>query len=225
MLSLSDIPELEALQLSPARDLADLAGAAPKFTLPENRFHRHEAKSREKLKRRGIKKLIRPENARPIIDQLPECADVRLHCVLRGDFVLCDLVPMIIAHRGACPHLRIATLGLSVSNAEQLANLHQAGLLERITLVASHYFQQVDKTTTFRQVAGILEGRAELIICRSHAKVILLPTTAGDYYVIEGSANLRSSDNLEQMLILNDRETHDFHAGWIDELKADYAGT
>ena len=37
---------------------------------------------------------------------------------------------------------------------------------------------------------------------------------------LEGSANLRSSDNLEQMLLVNDPATHDFHAAWIDELAA-----
>lgn len=223
MLSLSDIPALEALRIQPAGSLDDLAKTNAKFTVPENRFHRHESKARDKMRRRGIKKLIHPDNARPIISLLPVEPDDRLHCMLRGDFVLCDLIPLIIANRGACPHLRVATLGLSASNAEQLANLHAAGLIQRITLVASHYFQQVDKTTTYRQVQSILAGCAELVICRSHAKVILIPTVGGDSFAIEGSANLRSSDNLEQMLILNDRETHDFHASWIDALASEYA--
>lgn len=223
MLSLHDIPALEAMKLLPATCLEKLSKTSAKFTLPENRFHRHAAKTRDKIRRRGIKKLINPDNARPIISLLPVDPDDRLHCMLRGDFVLCDLIPLIIAHRGACPHLRVATLGLSAANAEQLANLHAGGLIARITLVASHYFQQVDKTTTFQQVQSILAGRAELVICRSHAKVILIPTTSGDFYVLEGSANLRSSDNLEQMLVTNDQETHDFHASWIDALATEYA--
>lgn len=40
------------------------------------------------------------------------------------------------------------------------------------------------------------------------------------HFVIEGSANLRSSDNLEQICVFDDPEAHDFHAGWIDELTA-----
>lgn len=223
MLSLSDIPALAALEIRAATSLSDLAVANSKFTLPENRFHRHDSKAREKKRRRGIKKLIKPDNARPIIPLLPTNPDERLHCMLRGDFVLCDLIPLIIAHRGGCPHLRVATLGLSAANAECLANLHRAGLITRITLVASHYFQQVDKTTTFQQVRSILANCARLVICRSHAKVILLPTTGGDFFVLEGSANLRSSDNLEQMLILNDQETHDFHGAWMDALADEYA--
>ncbi|MDP1589633.1 MAG: hypothetical protein Q8M07_17905 [Prosthecobacter sp.] len=223
MLHSSDFPELEGMRLASVTGLDELARASAKFTLPENRFHRHESKAKDARSRRGIKKLIQPENARCIVPLLPGSPDERLHCVLRGDFVLCELIPLIIAHRGACSHLRVATLGLSAANAEQLANLFTAGLIGELTIVASHYFQQVDKTTTYRQICAILAGKARIVITRSHAKVILLPTAGGDHYIIEGSANLRSSDNLEQMLILNDQETHDFHAGWIDDLARDHA--
>lgn len=55
----------------------DLAGAAarldssdggPRFTLPANRIHK--AKAEIKASRRGIKALIRPENARMIVPLL-----------------------------------------------------------------------------------------------------------------------------------------------------------
>ena len=41
-----------------------------------------------------------------------------------------------------------------------------------------------------------------------------------DWLVLEGSANLRSSDNLEQMTIFNEQAVHDFHAEWIDHVLA-----
>ena len=198
--------------------LLDQPRAAPQFAFDGNRFHFHRAKAEEKRKRRGIKSLIRPENARAVLDVLPSDPEDRTHCLLRGDFVLCDLVPAIISARGHCPHLRIATLGMSVSNADTLADLVARGHVARVTLVVSSYFQQVDKTTVFRAVAARLAGVANIAITRSHAKVICLPTNAGDHFVIEGSANLRSSDNIEQMLITNDPATHAFHAAWLDEL-------
>ena len=48
--------------------------------------------------------------------------------------------------------------------------------------------------------------------------MICLPTTAGDHFVIEGSANLRSSDNLEQIAVFNDPDLVAFHQAWIDTL-------
>ena len=163
----------------------------PEFALATNQFHR--VKAEEKNRRRGIKKWIRPENALALLPHLPTNPDERTHAVLRGDFVLCDIIPAIIRERGRCPHLHIATLGMSGANAESLASLHQAGLIGEI---------------------------AELIVSRNHAKVICLPTESGDHYVIEGSANLRSSDNLEQIAVFNDPDLIAFHRGWMAELAA-----
>lgn len=189
----------------------------PEFALPANRFHK--AKADAKAARRGIKAFIRPEHAAAVVAQLPEPGE-RTHCLLRGDFVLCDVIPQIIAARGRCQHLRIATLGLSVANADTLACLVERGQVGKLTLLVSLYFSQVDKLSVFRAVANRLKNAAHLAVTRNHAKVICIPTARGDSFVLEGSANLRSSDNVEQMLITNDSETHAFHAAWIDELAA-----
>lgn len=190
---------------------------APAFALPGNRFLRKFA---AKSDRRGIKQFIRPENALALIPHLPISAADRTHAVLRGDFVLCDIIPAIIVARGHCPHLRIATLGMSLANADALACLVESGAVHRLTLLVSLYFAKVDAATVFRAVATRLEKVALLVVARNHAKVICLPTTAGDHFVIEGSANLRSSDNVEQIAVTNDPDTHGFHASWIDAITA-----
>jgi hypothetical protein len=192
------------------------AGAA--FVMGQNRFLTCKRKAEDKAARRGIEALIRPENAAGVLQHLP-AEDERTHCLLRGDFVLCDLIPTIIQARGPALDVHIATLGLSAANAASLAELKKRGQIRTLTIICSLYFQQVDKATTFREVEATLKGVADLVIERSHAKVICLPTRAGDSYVIEGSANLRSSDNLEQMTVYNDRETLAWHRDWMEELK------
>jgi len=199
-----------------AATLLDQPRSQPQFALPRNLFHARRAD--ERASRRGIKQFIRPENAREILGHLPGSPDDRTHCILRGDFVLCDLIPLLIGFGGRCAHLRVATLGMSLANADALACLVERGEIGALTIVVSLYFQQLDKATTFRAVAARLANVARLAITRSHSKVILLPTAGGHAFVIEGSANLRSSDNLEQMLIINDPDTLAFHAAWIDEL-------
>jgi hypothetical protein len=62
-----------------------------------------------------------------------------------------------------------------------------------------------------------LAGFASLSVARNHAKIILV-SYDDNWFTFETSANLRSSDNLETMTIFNDREIHDFHAEWIDEI-------
>lgn len=201
-------------------DVVEQLGREPPtatFALPSNLFLFKQAAAKDYQSRAGIRKLIHPDNARCVLEHLPEPGG-RTHCILRGDFVLCDLIPAIIQHRGRCEELFIATLGLSVANADTLAILQERGQVGTITLVCSHYFAQVDKTTTFRDVKNRLQGKASIIVTRSHAKVIGLPTAAGDHFVIEGSANLRSSDNTEQVVIFNDAETLAWHRQWMAQL-------
>lgn len=197
-------------------DRLQSSDAGPQFALPLSAFHK--VKAADKISRRGIKKLIHPRNADVIISHLPEPGE-RTHCALRGDFVLCDLIPAIIYARGRCQSLRIATLGMSFANADTLAALVEKGKVGSLQITTSHYFREVDKTTTYRQVMNRLEGICELVTSRCHAKIILLPTAKGDFFVIEGSANLRSSDNTEQMVIFNDRELMEFHEKWLDSLE------
>jgi hypothetical protein len=211
-----------------AEALADLDRrrdrAGPQFAAPANVFRK--VKTVDKVNRAGIRNLIRPENAATILQHLPTGAGERLHALLRGDFVLFDLIPAIVAEFGPVGHLRIATLGLSAANAQGIARLVTTGQVERVTLVVSHYFQQVDRTTVYAEVcAALAPVGIEPVVTRNHAKVILLPflgERAGrrHFLVIEGSANLRSSDNLEQIVVFNDADSLDFHAAWIDDLVA-----
>ena len=189
------------------------------FALAANRVHAHKAKAELRATRRGIKSLIKPENATALLPHLPAGPGDRTHAVLRGDFVLCDLIPAIIAERGRCERLHIATLGMSSANADSLLALG----IPHITILCSLYFAKVDRDTVYREVAAKLAGRARLIVARNHAKVICLPTCTGDHFVIEGSANLRSSDNIEQITILNDAELLAFHVEWIEHLATAHA--
>ena len=186
------------------------------FALSKNRFLRqfHATKRKDKAKRRSVKKFIRPENARQILDHLPEPGDCT-HAVVRGDFVLCEIVPAIIGDTPA-ELVAIATLGMSKANAIQLADLRSRGLIEHLRVIVSHYFAGVDKTGTFADVCQILGDNAPKV-CRNHSKVILIQQP-GRHFVIAGSANLRSSDNIEQFSIWNDPEVFAFHLEWMNEI-------
>ena len=200
-------------------------GKKAAWPIAENRFmERRKGLTRS---REGQRQFIKPENALVVVRRLPEPGGTT-HCILRGDFVLADLIPYLLGEGVRCPHLRIATLTMSVENAVLLGKLVTGGKVGRLTLVISHYFQQVNKSTIYQDIREELEGKAEFVVMRSHAKVIVMERqhdgdasgTGRDWLVIEGSANLRSSDNLEQMTIFNDKEVWDHHAGWIDHVVA-----
>ena len=53
---------------------------------------------------------------------------------------------------------------------------------------------------------------------RTHCKVVCFDIAEDDALVFEGSANLRTNKNREQLSVFRDPDLHQWHAGWIDEL-------
>ena len=105
---------------------------------------------------------------------------------------------------------------MSEKNAEMLAGLHARGQVQNLQIVVSHYFASVDATSTFAKVCEILGPHAPAVT-RNHAKVIII-IQPPNFYTVAGSANLRSSDNIEQFAIWNDPEVSNFHLNWMKEL-------
>ena len=50
---------------------------------------------------------------------------------------------------------------------------------------------------------------------RSHCKIVCIDFADGTALVLEGSANLRSNHNTEQLSVTRDRDLHDYYAAWI----------
>jgi len=59
---------------------------------------------------------------------------------------------------------------------------------------------------------------------RSHAKVVTFAFASGRRLTLEGSANLRSNGNREQLVLADGAGLHDWHATWIDALVTTHEG-
>ena len=69
-----------------------------------------------------------------------------------------------------------------------------------------------------------IDNKFQLAVGGSHIKVTLMHTEDDDYFVIFGSANLRSSRNSEQVSILNDKELFMFNKEtFFDVLLKEYS--
>ena len=60
---------------------------------------------------------------------------------------------------------------------------------------------------------------------RCHAKIMLIGLSDGTRYVSEASANIRACKSIEQFVLTNDPELHEFHRKWIDELMTRHGQT
>lgn len=191
------------------------------FPVASRNYIQRRKDAMKRKDRAAARKLIRPKNADAILDALPAAGDL-LHAVTCGDFVLGDLIGRLIDRKGSPVMLTISTLSMSVNNAEMLSRLmgDHPGL--HLELLLSHYFKSTNGEV-FTAVESLItekfSERARVGIQRSHAKVILWDYgEAGPSWVMETSANLRSSNNMEQMVISNDRKLLFFHREWIREM-------
>ena len=163
------------------------------------------------------KKLIRPENAEQIIAALPNEEGDRLHCITGGEFVFGDLVA-IICQRERVKRLAISTLSMSARNVQSLVTAVEIGEIAELTVLVSHYFSSTNAEIFVKlQEAAENTKSIKLGIARTHAKVSLFDFGTRKL-IIEASANLRSSDNVEQISAFCDEELFNFHLEWIEDL-------
>lgn len=219
-----------------AAALADfgLKGAAGKMTEALRRLEEPETVAREvgfpvesritlrrrkgdlvALDRKRAKKLIRPENAALLLENLPESEWDRTHAVVCGDFIFGDFIGQLLEKVGPCPKIDIATLSMSAANAQMLGGALKSSRVRDLRIVLSHYF----RATNPEVIAAIDEHLvgAQIIIGRCHCKIVTF-----DYpdrpLVFETSANLRSSNCMEQVSIFCDRDLLNAHAAWISQV-------
>jgi hypothetical protein len=195
-------------------------GAVPRAVV--GRRARHDALS-PGLPPQGGKAAARHfrqvQEAAKLVPELPEPGH-HVHCLMTGFYDLCQVITDI-CRRTRPRALRIATLCWSKKNAADLAGMMEERKADPLplTLVVSDFFRTHNKELVRETREALAEfGPVRIIPTRSHAKVTAFDLGPGDGLVMEGSANLRTNRNQEQIIVIRDRAAHDWHAAWIDGL-------
>lgn len=207
-------------------DRVDFAAAGrPAF----GRAARHEPAAPPPLTAKAAaRSFTMARRAADLIPELPGPGE-HVHCLMTGLFDLCQVVTHT-ARRTGCRAVRVATLCFNKRNVVDLVGLLEeregAGDPLPLTELASVFFREHNREM-WEWAAGQLAPfpAARLAAGRTHAKVTCLDLGPADGLVLEGSANLRTNQNREQLIVIRDRAAHDWHAGWIDELTGADRGT
>ncbi len=185
----------------------------PRISAAKRAFDAMNARARARRR-----KLVKPENAAFIMDALPQEPDDILHALTPGSFIFCDLL-IAIAKARKPRALYLSTLSMSTRNIDALAALITEKNCGTIGILTSNYFSKTNK-----EIFAHLEKRTaetegmRIGVARTHAKVSAFDFGDAGHLTIETSANLRSSDNIEQVSIFADPESFEFHREWICEL-------
>jgi hypothetical protein len=158
--------------------------------------------------------------AAELLPDLPNPGE-SIHCLMLGTFDLCQVITATAKRLPGLRAMRIATLCYSKRNVEELCSLLESRHADplALTLLVSVFFREHNKELHEHAVGELKAFPAVKVgAARSHCKIVCFDLGDADGLVFEGSANLRTNKNREQLTAIRDRELHAWHAGWIDDL-------
>lgn len=171
------------------------------------------------------------ENAEEFAKQISLESGSRTFAWLSGSFIFGDLIEALITERNVLiKKIFITSLSFSEENIDSLKNvlLLMGDQLEKMVLIFSAYQYSHEKFTLvpylYRELDNPLNN-VQIAFGRWHSKIITMETCLGNTITIHGSANLRSSNSVEQIMVeVNNKELHDFNAEIMQGI-ADKFGT
>jgi hypothetical protein len=144
---------------------------------------------------------------------LPE-AGMRYDCLISGSFIFGDFIEAFLTlHNIKATKMTITTLSLSQENIDSLNNLLEHGFIDQLDILVSDYFYSHERFNLIPYMYKQLDidNRFQLCVAFVHTKTVQFTTLGGRKIVIHGSANLRTSGNVEQFTIEDNPELYDFY--------------
>ena len=165
--------------------------------------------------REDARRAVEIAEARLIVQHLPAPGEA-VHALMSGRFDLALVLAAVLEQEGPAS-ARIATLSYNARSFRELLSLLDNKLLTSCTLLASTFFRAHNEALWEESKREFDERGQRVAVAYNHAKVIALDFGGTKKIVLEGSANLRSNRNVEQIAILADTGLHDWHVKWIED--------
>ena len=179
-----------------------------------NEFNNRYQKSREVTELPSG--MVKYSNADKLAKEINLDKKSRYNCIVSGNFIFGDFIEaFIVVNNAKCEEVTISTLSLDQNNVDSLHNLIVGGFIDKLDMIVSDYFYSHERGSLIPYMYRNLDidSKFQLAVAGSHAKVCLIKTQGGKYIVIHGSANLRSSSNIEQFVIEENEELYQF---WLE---------
>ena len=164
---------------------------------------------------------IKYENAEKLARALRLDKNERANVIIPGSFIFGDFIEAyIVANNAKIKKMTVTTLSLSQENVDSLANLINGEFVDELNLIISHYYYANERNSMIPYIYQELDidGKFQLAVAGSHTKTCIFETTGGRFIVMHGSANLRSSQNLEQFTIEENEELYRFYDDYQDRI-------
>ncbi len=180
-----------------------------------------------RMDKNGITRLVTFENAEAFARQIDLNDGALTYAWVNGSFLFGDIIEALCSARNMRPKaIYICSLGIGQENIDSLRNVMDYFGCERLYMLLSGYFYSHEKFGLIPYLYERLDvdDKFQVAFGNFHAKIICIETHSGHYMTIHGSANLRSSYSIEQLMVeVGQRDIFDFNAGLIQGLCEKYA--
>lgn len=166
------------------------------------------------------------DNAVKLARDLRITEGMRADVFLSGNFIFGDFIEAFLTtHMARAERMTISTLSLGQDNVDSLQTLMEKGYLGELRLIVSAYFYSHERHSLVPYIYEHLdiEDRFQFAVAGCHTKTVHFETQGGKKIVIHGSANLRSSGNIEMMTIEENPALYDFFDECFTPLIEKYA--
>lgn len=174
----------------------------------------------------GGSRQVMYDNAAALARAIDIQSGMRVDAFVSGNFIFGDFIEAFLTEKDArAERMTISTLSLSQNNVDSLAELLRNDYIGQLDMIVSVYFWGNERggliPYMYRELD--MDNRFQLAVADVHTKTVHFETAGGKKIVIHGSANLRSSGNVEQFTIEENPALYDFYEEKLGALVGKYA--
>lgn len=168
---------------------------------------------------------IKFANAQELAEKIDLKKEESVFAIVDGSFVFGEFILAFLAHHNIkAVRMDVSTLSLSMQNIAGFQHFMKQGYIDNINFLIGYYFYAHERKGLIKEMYKELDfdNKMQLAVCRNHMKCVTILTDRGNKIVMHGSANLRSSDNLEQFHLSFAPETYDFITEFNDKILEEF---
>lgn len=165
--------------------------------------------------------MVKYKFAKDFADKIQIQKGSRYCAVINGSFIFGDFIEALVVKQNYhVKKMTIGTLSMSENNIDSLRNLLKGGYVDELDLIVSHHFFSHERNNLIQYAYEQLdfEDKFQLAVAGTHQKTCIIETHCGLFIVMDGSANLRSSGNIEHFRIEESKFLYDWMYEWNQEI-------
>jgi hypothetical protein len=169
--------------------------------------------------------LIKYKYAEDFVKNIKIEKNINIFSFVSGRFIYGDFIEAFIVENDFfVDELIISSLSFSQENIDSLFNLFKGEFLNKLRIYVSNYFfgHKCNHKLIKYAFEKFKNYDFDIVVNRNHTKIALIKTS-GFFIVFSGSANLRSSDCIEQVSIQENEELYNYCLSFYNNIGEEFS--